>query len=108
MAWTVVVACFLPQPAAASARRRAIAAGRFTPGSIGRVRLGLPAVLALLLAIALAAAPKLPAVPPDGPTAFLWPAHGAITPPFSPGGHPGFDIGILRSLRIPAPARGRG
>jgi len=64
-------------------------------------------VLALLLALALATAPKLPAVPADGPTAFLWPAHGTITTPFSPGGHPGIDIGILRSLRITAAAEGQ-
>jgi murein DD-endopeptidase MepM/ murein hydrolase activator NlpD len=64
-------------------------------------------VLALLLAIALTAAPKLPAVPPDGPAAFLWPARGSITTPFSPGGHPGLDIGILRSLRVTAAAEGR-
>ena len=64
-------------------------------------------MLALLLAIALAAAPKLPAVPPAGPTAFLWPAQGSITTPFSLGGHPGIDIGILRSLRITAAAEGR-
>ena len=64
-------------------------------------------MLALLLAFALTAAPKLPAVPPAGPTAFLWPAQGTITTPFIPGGHPGIDIGILRSLRVTAAAEGR-
>jgi murein DD-endopeptidase MepM/ murein hydrolase activator NlpD len=64
-------------------------------------------LLALLLAFALTAAPKLPAVPPGGPTAFLWPAQGTITTPFVPGGHPGIDIGILRSLRVTAAAEGR-
>jgi murein DD-endopeptidase MepM/ murein hydrolase activator NlpD len=67
----------------------------------------LPAVLALLLAFALTAAPKLPAVPAHGPTAFLWPAQGTITTPFAPGGHPGIDIGILRSLHVTAAAEGR-
>jgi murein DD-endopeptidase MepM/ murein hydrolase activator NlpD len=64
-------------------------------------------VLALLLAIALTTAPRWPAVPPAGPAAFLWPAHGTITTPFTPGGHPGIDIGILRSLRVTAAAEGR-
>ncbi len=64
-------------------------------------------MLALLLAFALTAAPKLPALPVDGPTAFLWPARGTITTPFVLGGHPGIDIGILRSLRVTAAAEGR-
>jgi murein DD-endopeptidase MepM/ murein hydrolase activator NlpD len=64
-------------------------------------------LLALLLAFALSSAPKLPAVPVHGPTQFLWPAQGTITTPFTPGGHPGIDIGILRSLRVTAAAEGR-
>ncbi len=64
-------------------------------------------MLALLLAFALSTAPHLPAVPAHGPGEFVWPASGSITTPFSPGGHPGIDIGILRSLRVTAAAEGR-
>jgi murein DD-endopeptidase MepM/ murein hydrolase activator NlpD len=56
-------------------------------------------VVALLLALALTRAP-LPAAPPT-PDWSAWPAQGTITTPFS-GGHPGIDIGILRSLAIRA------
>lgn len=69
--------------------------------------LGFRAVLALLLALAFAsAAPAAPAQRP-APTHFLWPAQGTITTPFVPGGHPGLDIGILRSLTVRAAAAGR-
>ena len=44
--------------------------------------------------------------PAEAPTHFLWPAQGTITTPFVPGGHPGIDIGSLRSLMIRAAAAG--
>jgi murein DD-endopeptidase MepM/ murein hydrolase activator NlpD len=56
-------------------------------------------VLALLLALAITHAP-LPAASPS-PDWSSWPAQGTITTPFG-GGHPGIDIGILRSLAIRA------
>jgi murein DD-endopeptidase MepM/ murein hydrolase activator NlpD len=59
----------------------------------------LPAVLALLLALALTRAP-LPTAPAT-PDWSSWPARGAITTPFGPE-HPGIDIGILRSLAVRA------
>jgi murein DD-endopeptidase MepM/ murein hydrolase activator NlpD len=64
-------------------------------------------VLALLLALVVAATTLTTgAVPPAAPTHFLWPARGTITTPFFPGGHPGIDIGILRSLTVRAAAAG--
>ena len=63
-------------------------------------------MLALLVAIAVAAAP-VPAATRAAPTALVWPAQGTITTPFVQGGHPGIDIGILRSLTIRAAAPGR-
>jgi murein DD-endopeptidase MepM/ murein hydrolase activator NlpD len=62
-------------------------------------------LLALLVAIAVATAP-LPATR-AAPIALVWPAQGTITTPFVQGGHPGIDIGILRSLTIRAAAPGR-
>lgn len=63
-------------------------------------------MLGFLVALAVAAAP-VPSLPSPAPTALLWPAQGTVTTPFVPGGHPGIDIGILRSLRIRAAAPGR-
>jgi murein DD-endopeptidase MepM/ murein hydrolase activator NlpD len=63
-------------------------------------------VLALFVALAVAAAP-VPVAKRPAPTALVWPAQGTITTPFVPGGHPGIDIGILRSLTIHAAAPGR-
>jgi murein DD-endopeptidase MepM/ murein hydrolase activator NlpD len=63
-------------------------------------------VLALLTAIAVATSHAFPAHR-AAPTHFAWPAQGTITTPFVPGGHPGIDIGILRSLTIRAAAPGR-
>ena len=63
-------------------------------------------MLAFLLAFAVATAP-VPSVPRPAPTALAWPAKGTITTPFVPGGHPGIDIGILRSLTVRAAAPGR-
>jgi murein DD-endopeptidase MepM/ murein hydrolase activator NlpD len=60
-------------------------------------------VLALLLALAITRAP-LPAASPS-PDWSAWPAQGTITTPFG-GGHPGIDIGILRSLAIRAAQSG--
>jgi murein DD-endopeptidase MepM/ murein hydrolase activator NlpD len=66
------------------------------------------AVLALIAAIAAASQVALhPAPPLQAPTHFVWPATGSITTPFVRGGHPGIDIGILRSLTIRAAAPGR-
>jgi murein DD-endopeptidase MepM/ murein hydrolase activator NlpD len=56
-------------------------------------------VLALLLALALTHA-HLPAASPS-PDWSAWPAQGTITTPFG-SGHPGIDIGILRTLSIRA------
>ena len=56
-------------------------------------------MLALLLALALTQAP-LPAAPPV-PVWSAWPAQGIVTTPFG-AGHPGIDIGTLRSLEIRA------
>jgi len=65
-------------------------------------------VLALIAAIAAASQIALhPAPPINGPTHFVWPARGTITTPYVPGGHPGLDIGILRSMTIRAAAAGR-
>jgi murein DD-endopeptidase MepM/ murein hydrolase activator NlpD len=62
-------------------------------------------VLALLVALAVAssnvAASRVP------PTHLDWPAQGTITTPYGVGGHPGIDIGILRSLDVRAAAPGR-
>jgi murein DD-endopeptidase MepM/ murein hydrolase activator NlpD len=60
-------------------------------------------VLALLLAFALSRAP-VPAVP-QTPEWSSWPAQGAITTRFG-AGHPGIDIGSLRSLEISAAQAG--
>jgi murein DD-endopeptidase MepM/ murein hydrolase activator NlpD len=60
---------------------------------------GSPAVLALLLALALMHAP-FPAAPAT-PEWSSWPARGTITTPFG-AYHPGIDIGILRSLTVRA------
>ena len=56
-------------------------------------------MLAFLLALALAHAP-LPASSP-APDWSSWPALGTVTTPFG-SGHPGIDIGILRSLTVRA------
>lgn len=56
-------------------------------------------MLALLLALALTRAP-LPAAPPV-PVWSSWPAQGTVTTSFG-AGHPGIDIGTLRSLEIHA------
>jgi murein DD-endopeptidase MepM/ murein hydrolase activator NlpD len=64
-------------------------------------------VLALLAAIAAATTSAIHPAQRAGPTHFLWPAQGTITTPFVRNGHPGIDIGILRSLTIRAAAPGR-
>jgi murein DD-endopeptidase MepM/ murein hydrolase activator NlpD len=64
-------------------------------------------VLALLAAIAAATTSAIHPVNRAAPAYFIWPAQGTITTPFVPGGHPGIDIGILRSLTIRAAAPGR-
>ena len=56
-------------------------------------------MLALLLALAITHAP-IPTASPS-PDWSAWPAQGTITTPFG-SGHPGIDIGILRSLSIRA------
>ena len=56
-------------------------------------------MLAFLLALAITHAP-LPTTPP-APTWSSWPAQGTVTTPFG-SGHPGIDIGILRSLSVQA------
>ena len=56
-------------------------------------------MLALLLALAITHAP-LPAASPS-PDWSAWPAQGTITTPFG-SGHPGIDIGMLRSLAVRA------
>jgi murein DD-endopeptidase MepM/ murein hydrolase activator NlpD len=63
-------------------------------------------VLGLLLALAVATAP-VPSLSREAPATFVWPAQGTITTPFVPGGHPGIDVGMLRSLTIRAAASGR-
>jgi murein DD-endopeptidase MepM/ murein hydrolase activator NlpD len=64
-------------------------------------------VLALLATVAAAAALATPPAERPAPTHWDWPARGTITTPFGAGGHPGIDIGILRSLTITAAAPGR-
>ena len=64
-------------------------------------------MLALLAAIAAATTSTIHTAHPTAPRYFLWPAQGTITTPFVVGGHPGIDIGILRSLTIRAAAAGR-
>jgi murein DD-endopeptidase MepM/ murein hydrolase activator NlpD len=64
-------------------------------------------VLALLAAIAAATTSVIHPTHRDAPAFFIWPAQGTITTPFVQGGHPGIDIGILRSLTIRAAAPGR-
>ena len=60
-------------------------------------------MLALLLALALTQA-RLPAAPPV-PVWSSWPAQGTVSTPFG-AGHPGIDIGMLRSLEIRAAQSG--
>lgn len=63
-------------------------------------------MLTLLLALALSRVP-LPAPPPaPTPEWSSWPAQGTITTPFG-GGHPGIDIGILRTRAVRAAQPGR-
>jgi murein DD-endopeptidase MepM/ murein hydrolase activator NlpD len=70
------------------------------------VQLVCPAVLALFLALVLAHAP-LPAAP-QTPDWSSWPAQGTITTPFgADGGHPGIDIGILRTRAVTAAQAGK-
>ena len=64
-------------------------------------------MLALLATVAAAAALATPPAERPAPTHWDWPAQGTITTPFGVGGHPGIDIGILRSLAITAAAPGR-
>lgn len=64
-------------------------------------------MLALLATVAAAAAFATPPAERPAPTHWDWPAQGTITTPFAVGGHPGIDIGILRSLSIRAAAPGR-
>jgi murein DD-endopeptidase MepM/ murein hydrolase activator NlpD len=64
-------------------------------------------VSALLATVAAAAALAVPPADRPAPTHWDWPARGTITTPFGVGGHPGIDIGILRSLAIRAAAPGR-
>ena len=64
-------------------------------------------MLALLTALAVATTAAMPPADRPAPTHLDWPAQGTITTPFIPGGHPGIDIGILRSLTIRAAAPGR-
>ena len=61
----------------------------------------------LALLVALAVASSNATVDRMAPTHLDWPARGTITTPFVPGGHPGIDIGILRSLDVRAAAAGR-
>jgi murein DD-endopeptidase MepM/ murein hydrolase activator NlpD len=63
-------------------------------------------VLALFVALVVASSHVVQA-PRAAPMQFAWPAQGTITTPFVPGGHPGIDIGILRSLSVRAAAPGR-
>jgi murein DD-endopeptidase MepM/ murein hydrolase activator NlpD len=62
-------------------------------------------VLALLVALAVASSTAT--ANRVAPTHLDWPAQGTITTPFVAGGHPGIDIGILRSLNVRAAAPGR-
>jgi murein DD-endopeptidase MepM/ murein hydrolase activator NlpD len=64
-------------------------------------------VLALLVAFAVVATAPAPAAPRPAPTHLDWPAEGTITTPFVAGGHPGLDIGMLRSTTVRAAAPGR-
>jgi murein DD-endopeptidase MepM/ murein hydrolase activator NlpD len=64
-------------------------------------------VQALGVALAVAAASAIPPAERPTPRHFDWPAEGTITTPFIAGGHPGIDIGILRSLSVRAAAPGR-
>ena len=63
-------------------------------------------MLALVLAVVAATAAATTAAHRSPPTQFVWPAEGTITTPFIPGGHPGIDIGILRSPTVRAAAAG--
>jgi murein DD-endopeptidase MepM/ murein hydrolase activator NlpD len=62
-------------------------------------------VLALLVALAVASSSTT--VDRMPPTHLDWPAQGTITTPYGVDGHPGIDIGILRSLNVRAAAPGR-
>jgi murein DD-endopeptidase MepM/ murein hydrolase activator NlpD len=62
-------------------------------------------VLALLVALAVASSNVT--AHRVAPTHLDWPAQGTVTTPFAVGGHPGIDIGILRSLNVRAAASGR-
>ena len=62
-------------------------------------------MLALLVALAVAAANGT--AHRTAPSHLDWPAQGTITTPFAVGGHPGIDIGMLRSLDVRAAASGR-
>jgi murein DD-endopeptidase MepM/ murein hydrolase activator NlpD len=62
-------------------------------------------VLALLVALAVASSTAT--ANRVAPTHLDWPAQGTITTPFAVGGHPGIDIGILRSPQVRAAASGR-
>ena len=63
-------------------------------------------MLTLLLALALSHVAVQP--PPPPPDWSDWPAQGTVTGPFGDGrGHPGIDIGILRSLTVTAAQPGR-
>ena len=61
----------------------------------------------LALLVALAVASSTATANRVAPTHLDWPAQGTITTPFAVGGHPGIDIGILRSLQVRAAASGR-
>lgn len=63
-------------------------------------------MLTILLALVLSHAAVQP--PPPPPDWSDWPAQGTVTGPFGDGrGHPGIDIGILRSLAVTAAQPGR-
>jgi murein DD-endopeptidase MepM/ murein hydrolase activator NlpD len=62
-------------------------------------------VLALLVALAVSSSTAT--ANRVAPTHLDWPARGTITTPFEAGGHPGIDIGTLRSLDVRAAASGR-
>ena len=61
----------------------------------------------LALLVALAVASSTATANRVAPTHLDWPAQGTITTPFAVDGHPGIDIGVLRSLQVRAAASGR-
>lgn len=61
----------------------------------------------LALLVALAVSSSTATANRVAPTHLDWPAQGTITTPFEAGGHPGIDIGSLRSLHVRAAASGR-